>query len=314
MSQNTILNVGLCQFDVGHDKEKNVETASKAIEDAVKKGADLVVLPECFNSPYGTKYFGKYAESISDSPTLEKMSKLAKKHNITLVAGSIPTKEQEKLYNTSVVFNRAGERIAIHRKKHLFDIDIPGKITFRESDVLTGGNALTSFTVPIPNSTNSINVGLGICFDIRFPEMAQVLTRDDQISLMIYPGAFNMTTGPAHWQLLARGRAVDNQLYVALCSPARDEDAGYVAYGHSLMVDPYGEVLNEAEGAAKTMVIPMDLSRVNEVRAQIPVNSTKYGHYNTLPSPVPTRSQEQEEDTSSMLSYIGKAAKGAAIA
>ncbi|GBM25775.1 Omega-amidase NIT2, partial [Araneus ventricosus] len=115
---------------------------------------------------------------------------------------------------------------------HLFDIDIPGKITFKESDALAPGKSLTTFTM------GKWKIGLGICYDIRFPLMANIYA-EKGCNLLVYPGAFNMTTGPAHWELLQRARAVDNQLYVATISPARDETASYHAWGHSTLVSPW---------------------------------------------------------------------------
>lgn len=123
---------------------------------------------------------------------------------------------------------------------HLFDIDIPGKITFRESDVLSPGNKITIVDLPEYGK-----IAVAICYDLRFPELAMVAARKGAFAL-IYPGAFNLVTGPLHWQLLARARAVDNELFVALCSPARDMEAAYNAWGHSLVADPMAEVLVEA--------------------------------------------------------------------
>lgn len=136
--------------------------------------------------------------------------------------------------------------VAKHRKVHLFDIDIPGKQTFKESDSLTGGNGITTFTAPFGK------IGLGICYDIvswlarqfngslssqRFPELAQIAARLGCVA-MIYPSAFNTTTGPMHWTLLQRARAVDNQMFVSMCSPARNPGASYQAWGHSMVVNP----------------------------------------------------------------------------
>ena len=125
------------------------------------------------------------------------------------------------------------------RKIHLFDIDIPGKITFKESDVLTGGNKRSSFNI------GDVKIGVGICYDIRFAELALKYRREG-CDILVYPGAFNMTTGPAHWSKLQVGRALDNQVYVMTASPARDLDADYHAWGHSMIVNPWGEV--ETEG------------------------------------------------------------------
>jgi predicted amidohydrolase len=178
---------------------------------------------------------------------------MARDAEVFLIGGSIPEREvnnkagtegegeeKERLYNTSLVFGKKGELLATHRKVHLFDIDIPGGITFKESEVLSPGNKVT-----IVEFEGFGKVGLGICYDVRFPELAMVAARKGAWGVF-YPGAFNTTTGPLHWRLLGQSRAVDNQVYVAMCSPARDEGASYRAWGHSLVADPMGKVLGEA--------------------------------------------------------------------
>jgi omega-amidase len=122
-----------------------------------------------------------------------------------------------------------------------------------------------------PSSLEYGKFGLGICYDLRFPEYAQLLATTHGCEFLCYPGAFNTTTGPAHWELLLRGRAVDNQLYVAAVSPARDPDSTYQAWGHSTVVDPWGSVVSTTEHEEAIVYADIDLSRVHEVRQQIPV-------------------------------------------
>ena len=122
----------------------------------------------------------------------------------------------------------------------MFDIDIPGKITFNESEVLDPGNKVTIVDLPEYGK-----IALAICYDIRFPELAMIAARKGAF-LLLYPGAFNLTTGALHWSLQARARAMDNQVYVGLCSPARDMEASYNAWGHSMVVDPIAGVMVEA--------------------------------------------------------------------
>ncbi|KAM5275223.1 omega-amidase NIT2 isoform 1-T1 [Hipposideros larvatus] len=222
---------------------------------------------ECFNSPYGTNYFPEYAEKIPGEST-QKLSEVAKECSIYLIGGSIPEEDAGKLYNTCAVFGPDGTLLVKHRKLHLFDIDVPGKITFQESKTLSPGDSFSTFETPY------CRVGLGICYDIRFAELAQIYAQRG-CQLLVYPGAFNLTTGPAHWELLQRGRAVDNQVYVATASPARDEKASYVAWGHSTVVNPWGEVLAKA-GTEETIIYSdIDLKKVAEIRQQIPISSQK---------------------------------------
>ncbi|KAJ2377467.1 Omega-amidase nit3, partial [Coemansia sp. RSA 2607] len=133
-----------------------------------------------------------------------------------------------------------------------------------ESEVLSAGNELTQFATPWGA------VGLGICYDVRFPEMAMVAARRGCL-MMVYPGAFNTTTGPLHWELLMRARAMDNQIFIAACSPARDENAEYHAWGHSTVVDPYARVVASTDEKEGIVYADVDLSLVDEVRKAIPV-------------------------------------------
>jgi len=183
---------------------------------------------------------------VSTSPSIYMLCQQAKALNVWIVGGSIPEKDGTNLYNTCVIIDNNGIIVAKHRKIHLFDIDVPGKIKFKESDALSAG--LTPTLVHTPWGP----IGVGICYDIRFPEYAMLL-RQLGAKLLLYPGAFNMVTGvtvrrvlqfvglihiasgPAHWELLQRARAVDNQLFVAACSPARvapRKEGDYVAWGH----------------------------------------------------------------------------------
>lgn len=242
--------IALLQFPVTSDKTENVLQAVTRIKDVVtSEKAKLVVLPECFNSPYDTKAFAEYAETIPNGFTSMEMSKVAKECGIFLVAGSIPERDQGKLYNTCTVWSPMGELVAKHRKCHLFDMDIPEMCTFKESEVLTPGNSFTTFDV-----NADLKVGLGVCYDIRFDEFARIY-RSMGCNLLIYPGAFDMYTGPMHWELLARGRALDTQCYVATVSQTRDDTADYVAYGHSMLVDPWGRGVKSAGFGEASVVV-----------------------------------------------------------
>ncbi|XP_068921461.1 omega-amidase NIT2 isoform X1 [Petaurus breviceps papuanus] len=265
----TQFRLALIQLRVSSVKSDNLTRASELIKKAASQGAKIIALPECFNSPYGTNYFPEYAETIPGEST-EKLSELAKENQVYLVGGSIPEEDGGKFYNTCTVFGPDGTLLTKHRKLHLFDIDVPGRIRFQESETLSAGDSLSMFETPY------CKVGVGICYDIRFAELAQVYSQRG-CHLLLYPGAFNLTTGPAHWELLQRGRAVDNQVFVATASPARDVDASYVAWGHSTVVSPWGEILAQA-GIDETIVYAnIDIKKLVEVRQQIPVLSQKRG-------------------------------------
>jgi omega-amidase len=207
------------------------------------------------------------AESSSESVRM--LSSAAKEVKRWLIGGSIPEKgTDDKLYNTCTVYDPEGNLVAMHRKVHLFDIDIPGKIKFKESETLTGGSSLNSF------DTGFAKIGLGICYDIRFPEMAMIAARQG-CHVLIYPGAFNLTTGPLHWELLQRARAVDNQVFVSMCSPGRDMSAGYHAWGHSMVVDPMGRVVAEAGEGEEIVYGEVEAGVLESTRAGIPVGEQR---------------------------------------
>ncbi|XP_031430404.1 omega-amidase NIT2 [Clupea harengus] len=259
--------LAVVQLHVSKVKTDNLSRAKRLIQEASGQGAKVVVLPECFNSPYGTGFFPEYAEKIPGESS-QVLSEAAKENEIFLVGGSIPEEDQGKLYNTCSVFGPDGSLLVKHRKIHLFDIDVPGKIRFQESETLSPGSSLSMFDTPF------CKVGVGICYDIRFAELAQIYAKEG-CQLLVYPGAFNMTTGPAHWELLQRGRAVDNQVYVATASPARDDTASYVAWGHSTVVNPWGEVITKAGAKEEVVYADIDLQYLADIRQQIPITAQR---------------------------------------
>lgn len=258
-----IFNLALCQMQVVFEKKKNITNALKMIKEA-SSHSDLVVLPEMWNCPYQTDLFPLYAEEKENSPTLNAISKAAKREKTNILAGSIPEKHNGKIYNSSFFFNSEGEIIGSHRKIHLFDIDVPDAVSFKESQTLTAGNKVTVV------DTELGKIGICICYDIRFPELFRLMALEGA-RLIIVPGAFNMATGPVHWKSLIKIRAVDNQVYVAAVSPARNDKSSYVAYGHSMVADPWGKVENEAGSAEEIIYVTIDDSFTRKVRAELPL-------------------------------------------
>ncbi|XP_069744817.1 omega-amidase NIT2 isoform X2 [Narcine bancroftii] len=259
--------LALIQLMVSPLKASNYNRLGTFVKEAASRGAKVVALPECYNSPYGTNYFPEYAERIPGEST-RVLSEVAKEFGVYLIGGSIPEEDDGKLYNTCTVFAPNGSMLLKYRKIHLFDIDVPGKIRFQESETLSPGSSLCTFDTPY------CKVGIGICYDMRFTELAQIYTQKG-CQLLVYPGAFNMTTGPAHWELLQRARAVDNQVYVAAVSPARNEKSSYVAWGHSSIVNPWGEVLAKAGSEETIIYADIDLKYLSGIRQQIPILKQK---------------------------------------
>lgn len=255
--------VALLQTKVYDDKEKNVENAVKLIEKVSREGADLAVFCEMFCCPYDNSFFKAYGE-VEGGYAYSAMQKAAKDFGIYVVAGTMPELEEDKVYNTSYAFDRSGKLIAKHRKMHLFDIDIEGGQYFKESDVLTPGKNVTLF------ETEFCKVGLAICYDIRFPELSRLMAAEGA-EVIIFPGAFNMTTGPAHWELSFRARALDNQVYTIGVSPARDLDFSYHSYGNSIVASPWGNVLNKMDEKEGYIIQEIDLDYVKKIRNELPL-------------------------------------------
>jgi predicted amidohydrolase len=255
--------VALCQMRVVEDKNENIAHALEIISQAAPQ-VDLAILPEMWNCPYETSLFPEYAEEADSSPSLGAISEIAKREKIHILAGSIPEKDKGKIYNSSFLFNPQGEIIGRHRKVHLFDIDVPGKIRFKESETLSPGDKLTVVDTPL------CKIGICICYDIRFSELLHLMALKGA-QLMIIPGAFNLTTGPAHWEALIRVRAMDNQVYVVAVSPSRDLNASYVAYGHSMVADPWGTVIAEAGTGEEILFASLDLDRISQTRQELPL-------------------------------------------
>nr|CCD12853.1 unnamed protein product [Trypanosoma congolense IL3000] len=261
------MRVTLCQMVVERSKEANIRKAVEMITAAAKRGSEFVVLPECFNCPYGTKYFAEYAEETrAGCPTFDAMAKVARENSIWIVAGSIPERLDGKLYNSSMVFGPTGELKHIHRKVHLFCINTE-TLKMNEGEVLSAGSIATPVVF-----RDELKFGLGICFDIRFPLFSWKYANEGT-SFLVYPAAFNMVTGPAHWELAARSRALDNQQFVMMCSPARDTNAEYVAWGHSIIVDPMGKVLAMADERETYVDADIDFDMVKTARNMIPIMS-----------------------------------------
>lgn len=255
--------LSICQLSPGDDKAANLAKAKIMIDEAARD-ADMVALPEMFNCPYQSDQFASFAESWPSGDTLDMLAGAARNNNIVLVGGSIPEREGDRIYNTCFVFGPDGSLLGRHRKMHLFDVCLPGGVSFQESATLTGGNEVTVL------STSKITLGLAICYDMRFPELFRLLTLQGA-QLVVVPGNFNLVTGPAHWNLLAQTRAVDNQVFLAAASCARDPGSAYISYGHSLVVDPWGKVLAQAGEGEEILRVSLPLEELSRIRSSLPL-------------------------------------------
>ncbi|KAE8380483.1 carbon-nitrogen hydrolase [Aspergillus bertholletiae] len=195
---------------------------------------------------------------------------MAQDAGVFIIGGSAPEcDESGKIYNTSAVYSPEGKLLASHRKMHLFDIDVPGGMSFHESDTLSPGNNIT-----IVNLEGYGKIGLGICYDMRFAEPSTIAARQGAFAL-VYPSAFNTTTGPLHWELLGRSRAIDNQVYTILCSQSRAPPPSYPAWGYSMISDPMGRVVAGTKEHDDIIYATLEPGIIKETRLAIPITSQR---------------------------------------
>lgn len=257
--------LALCQILNTKEKLQNIGKAKALITESAKKGANIVILPEIFNCPYHYSYFRDNAEKYPTGDTIQMLSKCAKENKVYIVGGSIPeVDDNNDLYNTSFVFDDSGSIIARHRKMHLFDVDIKGGVKFQESKTFKPGNEITVV------NTKYGNIGVAICYDIRFPELMRLMALKGA-EIIIVPAAFNMTTGPAHWETLFKCRAVDNQVFMVGVAPARNYSSSYVAYGNSLVSDPWGRVVCRMDENEGVSLCTVDLDEIYKIREELPL-------------------------------------------
>lgn len=258
------IKIAAIQMSTVADKMENVRTVKTYLEKIKDENPDFVILPEMFCCPYQTEKFPIYAEK-EGGPVWQQLSGYAKQYGIYLIGGSMPEKDAEgNVYNTSYIFDREGKQIGKHRKVHLFDIDVKGGQTFKESDTLTAGDSDTVF------DTEFGKIGVMLCFDIRFPELSRMMVNDGA-KVIFVPAAFNMTTGPAHWELSFRTRALDNQIYMVGCAPARDITAGYISWGHSIVTNPWGAVVDMLDEKEGILLAELDMGYEERVREELPL-------------------------------------------
>ena len=265
------MKVTLVQMNSASDKDANLDAAQRLIERAVMEDRpDWVLLPECFDYLGGTLR-GKRdaAETLPDGPAYRRMQDLARKHRIFIHAGSILERieGEERIGNTTVVFDREGGEIARYRKIHLFDITAPDGTEYKESASFKAGEAIVTY------KCEDLTVGCSICYDLRFPALFQALA-ERGAEMIALPAAFTMQTGKDHWEVLCRARAIETETYFCAAAQTGTFAQGNqvrATYGHSLVADPWGHVVARASDGIGTVSTRIDRGRVARVRAMIPV-------------------------------------------
>jgi predicted amidohydrolase len=256
--------IALCQLQVEEEKGSNLAKAARMIIKAANGGAKIVSLPEIWNTPYYPKRMVEAGEP-ENGKTVAFLSELARGEGVYLIGGSIPEVEGDKLYNTAFVFNPKGEVIAKNRKTHLFDIDIPGVASFKESDTFTPGDGPTVFDTPEYGK-----IGLAICFDLRFAEMFSSM-KEQGANLIFLPTQFTAATGALHWEQLVRSRALDNQIFFAGSAAANNQSSKFHSWGHSMIATPMGDICGQLDEREGIVFGDIDYDYLDAIRQQIPL-------------------------------------------
>jgi predicted amidohydrolase len=256
------LKIAVIQMTSSQDKEKNLKQAEKLITNAVKKGAKFIALPEVFNFRGNLNEAPKHAEKIPGYSSLY-IARLAKKHKVWILIGSMLEKGSSKPFNTSVLINPNGKIIAKYKKIHLFDIKLKGKEILESKRNQAG-------ELPKIVSVNGIKCGMSICYDLRFPELYRYYSKKG-VKIIFIPSSFTKPTGEAHWHTLVKARAIENLAYVVAPNQAGVGSAGVRTYGHSLVVDPWGNIMAEGPPDKEGVIFAdIDLNHQNKIRQNLP--------------------------------------------
>jgi deaminated glutathione amidase len=256
------------QLNSTADRQRNLATADALVRAAAADGASLVALPERFDLRGTPEDYERAAEPLETSEAARWAKDTARELEIDLIAGSIGERREghDKLSNTSLHIGPDGETKAVYRKVHLFDVTV-GDTDYRESDSDEPGDEIVT-----SEAADGTRVGLSVCYDVRFPELYRILALNGALVLTV-PANFTRTTGAAHWEVLLRARAVENQAFVLAPAQTGEHPPGQPAYGNSMVVDPWGEVLARASGSPddETFVAAdLDFARLAEVREKLP--------------------------------------------
>lgn len=270
------MKVSLVQMNSISDKAANIAAAKALIERAVAEEApDWILLPEQFDWAGGSKADKlANAETLPGGPAYAMAQDLARKHKVFIHAGSIMEKidGENRIHNTSVVFNREGEEIARYRKIHLFDVTTPNGVAYNESATVKPGEPTA-----VTYDCEGVTIGCSICYDLRFPDLFQALA-DKGAQIIALPAAFTMQTGKDHWETLLRARAIETETYLCAAAQTGSFTVGNEqrqTYGHSLVADPWGHVVAMASDGVGLTSARIDTAIVDKVRQMIPVASHK---------------------------------------
>jgi predicted amidohydrolase len=259
------MRVALCQTNSGEDARANAEQVERLLAEAADAGADLAALPEVWPCQGSSPQMRAAAEPVP-GPRTDRLAEIARERRMWIQGGSVLELDDGKVFNTSVLFDRDGELVARYRKIHLFDADPPGAVPSRESFLFSAGDQV------VVAETEFGRVGMSICYDVRFPELYRSLVVQGA-TIAFVPAAFREETGRAHWDVLLRARAIEDQCFVVAAAQWGTwgpEGRERHNHGNSLVVDPWGRVLARAEDGVGLACVDIDIDEVRRVRAVLP--------------------------------------------
>jgi deaminated glutathione amidase len=278
--RGSALRAAAVQLNSRDEKERNLETAERLVREAAADGARLIALPEKWNLLGAAEALLAGAEEL-DGPTLSAARSWARELGIHLVAGSIAERSagEEKLFNTSVLIGPDGSDLAVYRKIHMFDVEVGG-VSYRESEHERGGGEIVTATI-----ADGVGLGLSVCYDLRFPELYRILAvRGSRV--ITVPSAFTFPTGRAHWEVLLRARAIEDQAFLIAPNQVGEAPPHYRSWGHSAIVDPWGALLAVAPDEECFVAAELDFGAQDEVREKLPSLANRRPDAYRWPEPI----------------------------
>jgi predicted amidohydrolase len=284
------LQVAIVQMNSGDDKAANITAAMAGIERAAAMGARLVSLPEVWTNLGPDEGNAAAAETIP-GPLTDQLGATARDLGIYLHAGSMleRVEGEDRLYNTTVVFDPTGAIVGAYRKIHMFDVDLVEATSYRESATIAPGDEIVTVEI------DGVTVGLTICYDLRFPELFRILTLRGADIIML-PAAFTLATGRDHWEPLIRARAIENQVFMVAAGQVGTHPPGHWCYGRSMIVDPWGVVMAQASDAPTVITATLDLTQLERVRRQVPSVANRMPDRYRWPEPAGVSGATQRTD------------------
>lgn len=259
------LHVAAIQLKSQPDLNHNLAEIYKWVEQAAEKNAELICLPENFAFMGDEKERLRQADEISKRVD-EQLSEWAQKAGVTILAGGYPVlAENGKVFNRSALFSKNGEIVATYDKMHLFDVSLSKKETYIESDMVQPGREVVVEDLP----ESGFKIGLSVCYDIRFPELYRMQAAKGA-NVLTVPAAFTRPTGEAHWEVLLRARAIENQCYMIAPAQTGKHGKKRETFGHSMIIDPWGKILTEAETEPGIITAELEISALEDVRKKLP--------------------------------------------